>query len=418
MSDRTYHDPLHGGIVLDKKDRSEAMVIALIDASPFQRLRRIRQLGPAFLTFHGAESSRFTHSLGVFHLARRALNRLIKFNKGLEEFRGILYGAALLHDVGHGPLSHTGEEMFGLKHEAWSSRLVREHPDLRNILEAYKPGTANAIGNLLEGKEVPHPSIKALISSQLDCDRLDYLLRDSYSTGTNFGNPDLDRILLALTIAPDEGLAIHPKGLIAVEHYLIVRNLMYRSVYNHRLNEVCTWLLEQIVKLARELGPNQIWADKSMAKWLWEPNEINLETFLANDDLRTGYHLIHWKEEGPEQLSELCSRLLNRNLLKAIEIRHLSNCEQLEALAFARNLVERDGQDPSFSCGLRHAEPHGYHPYIGGLRLWDGKDLTALETKSPLVESLIDPIGSTWLIHPREVHQELKDKVQKLQNNS
>ena len=120
MSVRTYHDPLHGGIVLDKKDRSESMVIALIDTAPFQRLRRIRQLGPAFLTFHGAESSRFTHSLGVFHLARRALNRLIKFNKGLEEFRGLLYGAALLHDVGHGPLSHTGEEMFGLHHESWS----------------------------------------------------------------------------------------------------------------------------------------------------------------------------------------------------------------------------------------------------------------------------------------------------------
>ena len=101
MSLRTYHDPLHRGITLNASDAAEAMVMQLIDAAPFQRLRRIRQLGPAFLTFHGAESSRFTHSLGVFHLARLALERLLQFDSGLEEHRGLLYGAALLHDLGH-----------------------------------------------------------------------------------------------------------------------------------------------------------------------------------------------------------------------------------------------------------------------------------------------------------------------------
>ena len=243
MSQRTYHDPLHGGIRLERSRPAEALAMDLIDSAPFQRLRRIRQLGPAFLTFHGAESSRFTHSLGVLHLARQAFDGLVALKPALEEHRGVLLAAALLHDVGHGPLSHSGEEMYGLRHEAWSARLVRQHPALRDRLEAYAPGTALAVADLLEHGQHPEPAIKALVSSQLDCDRLDYLLRDSYSTGTRFGQLDLERILAALTLAPDGNIAIHPKGLMAVEHYLVVRNLMYRSVYNHRLNMVCNWLL-------------------------------------------------------------------------------------------------------------------------------------------------------------------------------
>ncbi|MDA0887702.1 MAG: HD domain-containing protein, partial [Cyanobacteria bacterium] len=141
MGERTYHDPLHGAIRLDGADPAEALVIDLIDTAPFQRLRRVRQLGPAFLTFHGAESSRFTHSLGVLHLARLALGQLERRNPALAEHRAVLYAAALLHDVGHAPLSHSGEEMYGLHHEAWSGRLIREHPALRDRLETYAPGT-------------------------------------------------------------------------------------------------------------------------------------------------------------------------------------------------------------------------------------------------------------------------------------
>jgi uncharacterized protein len=115
MSQRTYHDPLHGAIRLDRQDPAEALAIDLIDTAPFQRLRRIRQLGPAYLTFHGAESSRFTHSLGVLAVARLALQQLERLDPSLARHRDVLYAAALLHDVGHGPLSHSGEEMFGLQ---------------------------------------------------------------------------------------------------------------------------------------------------------------------------------------------------------------------------------------------------------------------------------------------------------------
>ena len=408
MSLRTYHDPLHLGITLNSKDPAESMVIKLIDSAPFQRLRRIRQLGPAFLTFHGAESSRFTHSLGVFHIARRAFKRLIKLDRSLEQDKGILYGAALLHDIGHTPLSHTGEEMFGLKHESWTAYLIRQCPEIRITLEGFREGTAEEVAKIFEKNQSANRVVKALVSSQLDCDRLDYLLRDSYSTGTRYGQLDLERILTALTLAPDGDLALHPKGLSAVEHYLVVRNLMYRSVYNHRLNEVCSWLLEQLVTKARQLGPDKVWADKYMAKWLWDKEGIDLETFLANDDIRTGYHLLRWKEEAPADLSEICNRFINRNLLKAININQLSNEGQLNALAKARKLVEKKGQNPDQLCTLRHQSIDIYQPYKRGLRLWDGEHLKALEEASSIVHGLINPEIAAWLIHPKEIHEELK----------
>jgi uncharacterized protein len=408
MGERTYHDPLHGAIRLDRSDPAEALAIDLIDSAPFQRLRRVRQLGPAFLTFHGAESSRFTHSLGVLHLARLALQQLERHHLELAEHRAVLYAAALLHDVGHAPLSHSGEEMYGLHHEAWSGRLIREHPALRDRLEAHAPGTASAVADLLEHGRHPCPAIKSLVSSQLDCDRLDYLVRDSYSTGTTYGRLDLERILAAFTLAPDGQLAITPKGLMAVEHYLVVRNLMYRSVYNHRLNVVCNWLLNQAIATARRLGPKRVWADQVMGRWLWNCDALDLETFLANDDIRTGYHLMRWMEEGPAELQDPCRRLLERRLLKATDVSHCSPAQRLELLAAARQLSEAEGLSAETSCGLQQRQSRGYHPYKGGLRLWDGEHLQALEQRSSLVQSLTVAVELAWLIHPGEVAPKLR----------
>ena len=408
MSQRTYHDPLHGAIRLERSDPAEALAIDLIDSAPFQRLRRIRQLGTAFLTFHGAESSRFTHSIGVLHVARLALNNLVRLHPELEAHRGVLLAAALLHDVGHGPLSHSGEEMYGLRHESWSGRLIREHPALRDRLEAFQSGSSGAVADLLEHGHYNCSAIKALVSSQMDCDRLDYLLRDSHSTGTSYGQLDLERILAAFTLAPDGALALHPKGLMAVEHYLVVRNLMYRSVYNHRLNVVCNWLLNQAIATARRLGPSQVWADPVMARWLWEPGELDLASFLANDDIRTGYHLTRWMEEGPEDLADPCGRLLERRLLKATEVSQLSHQERLQVLAEAGQLAEEVGFAAERSCGLQQRQSRGYHPYKGGIRLWDGQKLQALEQRSSLVQSLTHPVELAWLIHPAEVAPRLR----------
>ena len=400
---RTYHDPLHGANQLDRGIPAEALVIDLIDTPAFQRLRRIRQLGPANLTFHGAESSRFTHSLGVTHLARRALHQLERSHPHLAEHRGVLYAAALLHDVGHAPFSHSGEEMFGTNHEVWSARLIREDSGLRDRLEAEGKGTADTVANLLETGRHSEPAIKALVTSQLDCDRLDYLMRDSHSTGTTYGRLDLDRLLAGLVLAPDGSLAIHPRGLLAVEHYLVVRQLMYRSVYNHRLNVVCNWLLKRVIEIARQLGPHQLWADGPMASWLWQPDQLSLSHFLANDDVTTLYHLSRWRQEGPPELREPCTRLLDRQLLKAVDVRHLSIADRLHLLSRVQRAANQAGLDPEGCCALLQGHTRGYDPYQSGLRLWDGQTLAPLEEHSKLVDTLITQEPWAWLLYPKRV---------------
>ena len=412
MSIRTYFDPLHQSIKLNSSIPEEKMVMELIDSSPFQRLRRIKQLGPAYLTFHGAESSRFTHSLGVFHLARRAINHLSTFNSGLEEYKFILYGAALLHDLGHGPLSHTSEEIFKIKHEEWTAKLINSSPEITAILNRYGKDNAKAISDLIKSREAPKKLIISLISSQLDCDRLDYLMRDSYTTGAKYGQLDIDRIISSMTIAPDGDLAIHPKGLMAVEHYLVIRNLMYRSVYNHRLNEVCNWLLEQIIKTARKLGPDLLWTDNHMSEWLWNHQNMSLENFLSNDDIITGYHIYKWQESSSNNLSKLCKRFINRNLLKALNVSSFTLEARLESLSKARILSEKYCIEPDISCGLREQIVKSYHPYRFGLRLWDGDNLEALEKVSPLVDRLIEPNQSSWLIYPKEIENELIKEIE------
>ena len=166
-----------------------------------------------------------------------------------------------------------------------------------------------------------------------------------------------------------------------------------------------------MIRLARELGPDQVWTDSTMRCWLWSAHELDLEAYLANDDLRTGYHLLRWREEAPRPLADLCDRFLNRRLLKALDVDSLSKEKQLECLALARGLAEAKGLDPSLSCGLRHQQLHGYHPYRGGLRLWNGQQLQALEQSSALVKSLSKPVSTSWLIYPKQISQELKRKV-------
>ncbi len=417
MSTRTYYDPLHQSISLNSSIPEERMVMELIDSAPFQRLRRIKQLGPAYLTFHGAESSRFTHSLGVFHLARKAIKHLSNFDSGLKKHNFVLYGAALLHDLGHGPLSHTSEEIFKIKHEEWTAKLINSSKEITKILNTYGKENAKAISDLIQSRKAEKNLIISLISSQLDCDRLDYLMRDSYTTGARYGQLDIDRIISAMTIAPDGDLAIHPKGLMAVEHYLVIRNLMYRSVYNHRLNEVCNWLLEQIINTARKIGPKKLWTDKNMSEWLWNHDEMSLESFLSNDDIVTGYHIHKWQDSSSSNLCNLCKRFINRNLLKALNISSFSLELRLEALAKARKLSEKYCIEPDISCGLREQIVKSYHPYKYGLRLWDGEKLQALEKVSPLVERLIQPNQSSWLIYPKEIESELKIEIKKIKHN-
>ena len=134
---RIFHDPIHKEIVFDAGKPEELMIMELIDSVAFQRLRRIKQLGPASLLFHGAESSRFTHSIGVFCIARKICIRLTESKSSFCDHKFVLYAAALLHDLGHGPLSHTSEAIFDHNHEQWSRNLVENYSPINSILKKY-----------------------------------------------------------------------------------------------------------------------------------------------------------------------------------------------------------------------------------------------------------------------------------------
>ena len=414
---RIFHDPIHKEITFNSSRPEELMIMELIDTLPFQRLRRIKQLGAASLLFHGAESSRFTHSIGVFCIARKIYMRLIESESKFSTNKYTLYGAALLHDLGHGPLSHTSEAILNHNHEKWSKILVENYPPITSILKKYGKELPNQIGDLFESKNLFLKPLKTLISSEIDCDRLDYLLRDSYNTGTNYGLVDLDRIISALTLSPDGNIAIKPKGVIAIEHFLVLRNIMYRTVYNHKINEISTWILEKIIYTIRNNYDKKIWLDKALYKWIFEPNDLDIDDFLKNDDITFYYHLIRWKDESFEPLSTLCKMFIDRELLKATDISFLNKIERLEILAFARKLCLSKNYNSDIFCGIKERCFKGFESN-NSLKIWDGMYQKTLENNSALIKTLMKTEETSIIIYPSDIRDEMTEQISLKRNKS
>ncbi len=405
-SSRTYHDPLHGAITLEGDDPTDALLIQLIDTPAFQRLRRIRQLGPASLTFHGAEGSRFTHSLGAMQVGRRVFNRLARRHPTLEPHRAVVLTAALLHDIGHGPFSHTGEALFQTHHEEWTRQIVQASEPVRLLLDAFDPTLRDALAQVYL-KQYPLSVVHQLVSSQLDCDRMDYLLRDSYFTGASYGQLDLDRIILALDFDPDtQQLVVARKGQAAIEHYLVVRAFMYTQVYNHPKNIAAAWGLEQAFRRARILyQAGQLEADTTVAAWL--THTLTLATYLAADDGVFIYHLQRWQSHPDAILADLCQRYLDRRLLKAWDVSHLDPNAQQKLHQQAAQALQRQSFDPTYYTSLHVAQTRGYTLYQRGIKLKTPQALVEISDVSPLVQALTQPSRRVWLIYPREIEAAL-----------
>ena len=414
---RVFHDSIHKEIVFDSRKPEELMVLELIDTIAFQRLRRIKQLGAALLLFHGAESSRFTHSIGVFCIARKIYKRLIESKPSFSENKFVLYGAALLHDLGHGPLSHTSEAIFEHNHEKWSQKLVNNYSPINTILKKYDNELPRQIGELFQSKQLFSQPLKTLISSEIDCDRLDYLLRDSYNTGTNYGLVDLERIITALTFSPDGNIGIKPKGVIAIEHFLVLRNLMYRTIYNHRINEISTWILEKIIFTIKHNLEKKIWIDRSLYKWIFSAKNLDFDDFMKNDDVTFYYHLIRWKDESFEPLSTLCKMFIDRDLLKASDISFLSKINRLKILAFTRKLCEKNGYNSEVFCGIKERSFKGFESN-NALKIWDGTYQSSLESSSALIKTLMRSEESSFIIYPGMIKNEIKNEISLMKNNS
>ena len=414
---RIFHDPIHKEIVFDSGKPEELMIMELIDTIAFQRLRRIKQLGAASLVFHGAESSRFTHSIGVFCIARKIYQRLIEIKSSFYENKFVLYGAALLHDLGHGPLSHTSEVIFDHNHEQWSQNLVKNYSPINSILKKYDKELPKQICDLFESKQLFSNPLKTLISSEIDCDRLDYLLRDSYNTGTKYGLVDLERIISGLTFSPDGNIAIKPKGIIAIEHFLVLRNLMYRTIYNHKINEISTWILEKIISTIKDNFEKKIWIDNSLHKWIFSSKNLDFDDFIKNDDITFYYHLIRWKDESFEPLSKLCKMFIDRDLLKASDISFLNKVDRLKILAFAKKLCEKNNYDSEIFCGIKERSFKGFESN-NAFKIWDGTYQNSLESSSELIKTLLKSREISLIIYPNLIKSEITTQISVLKNNS
>ncbi|XHX76239.1 MAG: HD domain-containing protein [Stenomitos frigidus ULC029] len=408
-TERTYHDPLHGAIALNGDDPIEAALIRLIDTPAFQRLRRIRQLGSASLTFHGAESSRFTHSLGVLAIARRAFDRLASVYPQLQPYRAVVLCAALLHDIGHGPFSHTGEEVFGSNHEHWTGRILQESAPIRSALDTVAPDLTEQILQVYLKKH-PIPLVWQLVSSQLDCDRLDYLMRDSYFTGASYGKIDLERILMAMRYDPvTQQLVVARKGMTAVEHYLIVRYFMYAQVYNHPKNIAACWVLQQAFVRAREcLQQGLLEADDTVKAWLTgNCDRLPLDQYLAADDGVFTYHLQRWQSSTDAILSDLCRQFIDRDLPKTLDVTHLDTSDRQALLQSVQQRLGMVNRDATYYAGLQVSLSRGYTLYQRGIKCHTPTGLQELSALSPLVQTLTNPYERAWLIYPRAIEPTL-----------
>ena len=227
--EKVFRDPVHDYIHVN-----DQLIMDLINSREFQRLRRIKQLGTAQYTFHGAEHSRFSHSLGVYELTRKMINNFQRHYSDVwdDQYRLVTLCAALLHDIGHGPFSHTFEKVFDTDHEQFTIDIIlQEGTEVHHILRQVSDDFPNQVASVITG-EHPNPQVVQLISSQIDADRMDYLLRDAYFTGATYGAFDLARIMRVMK--PYEGgIAFSHRGMHAVEDYILCRYQMYMQVYFH-----------------------------------------------------------------------------------------------------------------------------------------------------------------------------------------
>jgi HD superfamily phosphohydrolase len=238
-------DPLWNNI------RLEPEALELLDTPSIQRLRYVRQLGHAFLVYPGATHTRFEHALGAYHLARRALTHLEEAGHRIDAPDALqLRLAALLHDIGHYPFSHALEEAGFPSHESLAERHLTRR-DLAGVLERHDQAPLKLLA-LIRG-QTKEP-LAGLVSGSVDVDKLDYLSRDAWMCGVPYGVIDVDRLLSSLTLAPGPSgrvsLALHEKGLAALESLLFARYQMYRNVYWHHAVRAATAMFKRLVRQA------------------------------------------------------------------------------------------------------------------------------------------------------------------------
>jgi HD superfamily phosphohydrolase len=366
LTERIYRDPVHNIIRLRTNTDEGQLMMRLIDAPEFQRLRRIKQLGLGLYTYQGAEHSRFTHSLGAFHLMTRVLDRLAERYAIAESAHTAARAAALLHDVGHGSFSHVMEKVLGFHHESWTVKIVlSKDTEIGQLLAGYSPELAGNVAAIIEGKFQP-AALGQLVSSQLDVDRMDYLLRDSLMTGAKYGIYDLEWIINALSIDEEnDRIYVAARGLYAVEEYLQARYYMFRQVYFHRTLRSAEAVLRSILRRALQLleAGEPVWyaPDTAFEKVL-RRQSLAIADHVEMDDSDVNFHVKQWQRSADPILSDLSRRFVRRRLFKAIDV-DMPVTERAEFLSTARACVKRAGFDPDYYFIEDRASDVPYYNY-------------------------------------------------------
>lgn len=410
--EKVFKDPVHNYIHVQ-----DDIIWRLIDTPEFQRLRRVRQLGTSYLTFHGAEHSRFSHSLGVYEITRRIISQFERrgYSDWPAEERQVALCAALLHDLGHGPFSHSIEEAFQMNHEDWTCRILLGDTCVNKVLLELGEDFPERVASVIR-KTYDKPIVMNLVTSPLDADRMDYLLRDAYYTGVNYGTIDIDRILRMLRPHRDR-IVVKESGMHAVEDYLMSRYQMYWQVYFHPVTRSSEIILRQIFRRAKEL-----YKAGYAFQFMIEPlpalfeGRLTVQQYLRLDEALIQTAFLQWTAEQDQLLSELCGRFIHRKLYKYIEI-DTGNPETIDAI---RQAFREAGLDPAYDLEIDFPTDLPYDKFHSGMPL-NEKQILLLDRHDQLreiseVSDIVRSIsgihkGRNYLYYPEERVESLLDRM-------
>ena len=417
--EKVFRDPIHGQIIVDNQ-----ILLDLINTPEFQRLRRIKQLGTSSLTFHGAEHSRFGHCLGVYEITRRMCNRFQrnyptrKSGDGLwdDRERPVALCAALLHDLGHGPYSHTFEHIFHTDHEAITREIITSSStNVNRILSRVSPTFPEEVASVID-HTYHNPQVVQMISSQVDADRMDYLQRDSYYTGTNYGKFDLDRVLLMMRPIKS-GIAFDISGMHAVEDYIISRLQMYLQIYFHPVSRSMEVILDHLLKRAKYIYQHPSEFEPEFTPYMLMPffnNRFTLDDYLALDDGVLTTYFNHWTHSRDEILNDLARRFLNRRPLKSA----LYDEKSKPLLPKLRKLIQTAGFNSDYYTAINDSfklpydtyNPQNSNPQTQIELIQPNGNLTELSQVSTLVASVSGKeAGDQRFFFPKEMLNEHQD---------
>lgn len=378
---KVFRDPLYGYITVDYKIISD-----LIDTKELQRLRRIRQLAGVGMVFQTAEHSRFTHSLGAYHMANLVIKNVDGMNE-ISEYEQVLFlCAALLHDIGHGPFSHAFESVISITHEEYTTKIITTKGTEINKVLSIKDGLANDIASVID-HDGKYPLIESLVSSQLDVDRMDYLSRDAYMTGAAYGNIDYYRIMRSMKVV-DNKILCKASGVHSIESYLMSRYHMYFQVYYHPTARSFEVVLEAIYQRILDLHKEGYRFEAKIGTFIKVLNDSNnLEAYTELDDYYvTGFikQLSHSKDK---ILAKLCNAFLYRHLFKVVDLADDPDPK------FIEELNEKYGNDSYFYKRVSakgQAYMHSKKSDINDIKvLLPNGSVKSLDKYSPIIKSLV-----------------------------